>query len=1028
MKKYSTQRLVLMDVSLACRGSEDLTFRDHRIREMLPRGLSLVGSHIVRRGLMKFYDLDMNDLEDVRMCLGGCPEAVCVQVLEKMNGCNCQISFWPPLDAWVIASKNVSLLARSEADLALYSYRTHEASPDRFRVAKGLGRLWFSLLPSLDGAALREVLAGLTLVCEAQIDEQHLVEDSQPLVIFAAVKNSTGKLMTETLTMELVERLGLRFARMQTAVESQGWSLSPTARQGSVLAWDQAVAFLQWAGDELPITASGEGVVVYLSSGSHHCLLKVKTVSYRFWRKVRETLKHQTSSEATAALGTAEDKEWCRYQQRLQPFLKGVDPADLELAQRAYLLVRLALTCQVTPQAVVDYARERGVANLQSVPRQWQSFIDFYFLDFRRLVRALPNPRSLPLLQMTSNQAIVVLCPPFWHKEYLRSRITDSIHVEVAQGMLPSLSLSKGGVEFPWRRATSRPPVVCVHTCELALKLLGLLEVTQSDVLVDASFAGLSVPSTSPGKRHARKRQRTTSSDYRLLRLDYTEAECSAAVTAMVSQVLRNPDACAKCCDAQAALGRLQAKTPTSVKVYKSQNLEVAATHQGLRAIAKCGCPYSLSLQDFLTTEESRQLFVQLFSSSQQRLSLSVETISKISDSSLSMPPTKAAPGRLIVLVPTGFPGSGKTTLLSGLLDRSVTRSLSGFDALNVVYLSSDSMTEELLRQESKPVTRERVLSCIRRARDRFQAELQTATRQAASATLLVLDKNHPPDSWSPLRRNLQSWLPSEMQLQLVSVRIPAMKDGKLPVHAVADGLARFVQRSQSKVSRMLTDALEDMHVTLGFIRLCLRQNCDKEMRTFDRFVEFTPATSLKKPEFYALVSQLLEQSESTPPFKPLSSAAIETTKRLIKAVKAVPMDAPWCQLDQRRFSWLIHQSIRRRPPPFTYVSIVIPPTSLVSLTILESTLLSTAARDFVPGGVISPTTLPPTPVADLWRTLPETFGLRRLCAPKDVHVTTLYKGPKRQLSVQDEDYWIRRQVRRNRIHNAEPFVAGYCN
>ncbi|KAH0484585.1 MAG: hypothetical protein KVP17_004302 [Porospora cf. gigantea B] len=971
---------------------------------------------------MKFYDLDMNDLEDVRTCLGGCPEQVCVQVLEKLNGCNCQISFWPPLDTWVIASKNVSLLARTEADLDLYSYRTHQASPDRFRVAKELGRLWFSLLPSLDSDSLRKALPGLTFVGEAQVDEQHLVEDSHPLVIFAAVINDSGRVMAETDTKDLVERLGLRFARMQTAVESQGWSLSAAAQQGNVLTWDQTVAFLQWVADELPISMSGEGVVVYLSSSSRHCLLKVKTVSYRFWRKVRETLKHQTSSEAADALGTAEDKEWTRYQQRLQPFLNGVDSSDMELARQAYLLVRLALTCQVTPQAVVDYARNIGAANLHRVPHQWQGFIDFFFLDFRRLVRALPNARSLPLLQMTSNQGIVVLCPPFWHTEYLRSRISDSVHVDMTKGMLPSLSMSHSGVEFPWRRATSRPPVACVHTCELALKLLGLLELPQSDVLGEASLAALSVPSTAPGKRHSRKRQRTTSSDYQLLRLDYTEEDCSMAVTAMVSRVLRNPDACPKCSDSQLALRRLQGATPISVEAFKAQTLEATATHQALRVIAKCGCAYSLSLQDFLPTEESRQLFVQLFSSSQQRLSLSIQTISKISDSSLSMPPAKRA--RLIVLVPTGFPGSGKTTLMSGLLDPSVTHSLTGFEALNVVYLSSDFMTEELIRQESKPVTRNTVMSCIRKARDRFQTELQTATQQAVGPTLLILDKNHPPDSWPALRQNLQSWLPSEMQLQLVSVRIPAMKNGRLPVHAIADGLTRFVQRSQSKVSGMLTDALEDLHVALGFVRLCLRQNVDKETRIFDRFVEFTPATSLKKPEFYALVSQLMEQSDSTPPFKPLSSAAKDTGKRLIEAVKAIPEDSSWCQVDKKRFSSLIHQSIRRRAPPFTYMSVTIPPTSLVTLTILESTLLSTAAQDFVPGGVISPTTLPTTPVAELWRTFPETFSLRKLRAPKDIHVTTLYKGPKRQLSSQDEEYWLRRQVRRNRIHNAEPLGA----
>lgn len=41
--------------------------------------------------------------------------------LEKANGENAQVSYCVPLDAWVICSKNVSLLARNEADLPQFS-------------------------------------------------------------------------------------------------------------------------------------------------------------------------------------------------------------------------------------------------------------------------------------------------------------------------------------------------------------------------------------------------------------------------------------------------------------------------------------------------------------------------------------------------------------------------------------------------------------------------------------------------------------------------------------------------------------------------------------------------------------------------------------------------------------------------------------------------------------------------------------------------------------------------------------------
>lgn len=45
-------------------------------------------------------------------------EEVYVSKMEKANGENAQISYVRELDTWVVASKNVSLLAHSVQDLA----------------------------------------------------------------------------------------------------------------------------------------------------------------------------------------------------------------------------------------------------------------------------------------------------------------------------------------------------------------------------------------------------------------------------------------------------------------------------------------------------------------------------------------------------------------------------------------------------------------------------------------------------------------------------------------------------------------------------------------------------------------------------------------------------------------------------------------------------------------------------------------------------------------------------------------------
>lgn len=69
----------------------------------------------------------------------------------KANGENAQVSYVDELDSWLIASKNVSLLARKPADLALYRpYKTQET--DRYQYACLMGATWFDILDRMDPA------------------------------------------------------------------------------------------------------------------------------------------------------------------------------------------------------------------------------------------------------------------------------------------------------------------------------------------------------------------------------------------------------------------------------------------------------------------------------------------------------------------------------------------------------------------------------------------------------------------------------------------------------------------------------------------------------------------------------------------------------------------------------------------------------------------------------------------------------------------------------------------------------------
>ena len=54
----------------------------------------------------------------------------------KANGENVQVSFCKEVDAWIISSKNVGLLARSKADIAGYK-------EPRYRFACEMAHVWF---------------------------------------------------------------------------------------------------------------------------------------------------------------------------------------------------------------------------------------------------------------------------------------------------------------------------------------------------------------------------------------------------------------------------------------------------------------------------------------------------------------------------------------------------------------------------------------------------------------------------------------------------------------------------------------------------------------------------------------------------------------------------------------------------------------------------------------------------------------------------------------------------------------------
>ena len=110
-------------------------------------------------------DLKLNILGPVRKATLQGHKVEIVKSL-KANGENTQISYSKELDSWVIASKNVSVFARTERDLELYP-----KSKTRYNFAIMMAETWFDIinngtLNKREVEELKKELSNRTLVGE----------------------------------------------------------------------------------------------------------------------------------------------------------------------------------------------------------------------------------------------------------------------------------------------------------------------------------------------------------------------------------------------------------------------------------------------------------------------------------------------------------------------------------------------------------------------------------------------------------------------------------------------------------------------------------------------------------------------------------------------------------------------------------------------------------------------------------------------------------------------------------------------
>lgn len=207
----------------------------------------------------------------------------------KANGENVQVSWNSDIQAWIVCSKNVGLLAQKRADIAQYT-------ESRFSFAKEMAHVWFDKLESYSEdvrTQLRNDLAGNTLIGEyiGSSEHQHLVKYSRVTCIFYAVVSNNSA--DDCWPCDQAWKLFAKYGLDKVHAMSLGLFDDYDTMCNTLCKTFKDVAKSEIAKDE-------EGNVLYFIKRAKEgplkdqvlSLSKLKTLEYRLFRKMREKLRN----------------------------------------------------------------------------------------------------------------------------------------------------------------------------------------------------------------------------------------------------------------------------------------------------------------------------------------------------------------------------------------------------------------------------------------------------------------------------------------------------------------------------------------------------------------------------------------------------------------------------------------------------------------------------------------------------------------------------------------------------------------
>ena len=198
------------------------------------------------------------------------------------------------VNAWIIGSKNVTVLAKNFEDLNFYKNSKDSVNPQHFNYAIEFAELWFEILkrfiiPKNLLEKFKKELNNHTLIGENVGDENHQhikVYNQKDIHFFALIENNSEKIC------ENVDKCKSFLDEYQ--LKMVDYSKSELIRTNEELNDYMTKLFIETLNRN--IKDGGEGSVIYFSKnylGKEQViqLCKLKTFEYRFLRKLREKIK-----------------------------------------------------------------------------------------------------------------------------------------------------------------------------------------------------------------------------------------------------------------------------------------------------------------------------------------------------------------------------------------------------------------------------------------------------------------------------------------------------------------------------------------------------------------------------------------------------------------------------------------------------------------------------------------------------------------------------------------------------------------